>query len=60
MVTRTHLQKLQGEGRVTSIAKMLSGSTLGPAALAHAQSLLDVQIQVAPDLTKSETPVDSE
>lgn len=60
MVTRTHLQKLQGESRVTSIAKMLSGSTLGPAALAHAQSLLDGQIQVAPDLTKSETPVDSE
>jgi DNA repair protein RecN (Recombination protein N) len=50
--TRTHLHKLQGEGRVNAIAKMLSGSSVGPAALAHAQSLLQG--------LHSETPINSQ
>lgn len=51
-VTRTQLQKLQGESRIHAIARMLSGASVGPAAFAHAQALLEG--------LNSETPVDSE
>ena len=51
-VTRTQRQKLQGESRIHAIARMLSGASVGPAAFAHAQALLEG--------LNSETPVDSE